>query len=62
MKKRLPKLTLRSESLRLLDHPTIAGAAVTDAPTCPLSCAPTCGVPGTPAHAAAGPTGRACCV
>jgi hypothetical protein len=58
-KNRLPKLTLRSESLRLLDHPTIAGAAATDV-SCAPSCAPTCGIQGAPGRAAA--RTAACCV
>jgi hypothetical protein len=61
MKKRLPKLTLRIESLRRLDAPYVNGMAVTDAKTCPLSCAPTCGNPGTPAQVGRA-SFRACCV
>jgi hypothetical protein len=64
MKKRLPKLTLHFESLRLLDGPSVTGAYATDAATCPLSCAPTCGASGVAARAprAAFTANRQCCV
>ena len=61
MKKRLPKLTLRLESLRLLEGPAISGGQ-TEANTCAPSCAPTCGNPGGPAQAAGLGTLRTCCV
>jgi hypothetical protein len=62
MKKRLPKLTLRLESLRLLDGPAVSGGQ-TEANTCPGSCAPTCGNPPATAQVAARfATARACCV
>jgi hypothetical protein len=66
MKKRLPKLTLSLESLRVLDGPRLAGMALTDAQTCAPSCAPTCGNPGVaPPGFGVGvqaPGSRACCV
>lgn len=63
MKKRLPKLAVRFESLRLLDGPSPAGMAYTDAYTCGTSCAPTCGIsPATTNGAALANTARACCV
>ena len=60
MKKRLPKLTLSFESLRVLDLPT-AGSFYTA--SCPTSCQPTCGNPGYAAgFAAQANTIPACCV
>ena len=55
MKKRLPKLALHLESLRVLDAPGLAGAVVaTQVNTCQTSCAPTCGASPGAAHAAHG--------
>lgn len=62
MKKRLPKLTLRLESLRLLDGPAVSGGQ-TALNTCQTSCQPTCGNPPATTQAAARfATARACCV
>jgi hypothetical protein len=62
MRKAIRKLALHSESLCVLDGSRLAGAAVTQAQTCPASCVPTCGnIPGDAAQAFLN-TRAACCV
>jgi len=66
MKKNGRKLQIKVESLRLLDGPSVFGAA-TDPTVCQTSCQPTCGIqPATTNQAARANaflnSARVCCV
>ncbi len=61
MRKNSKRLALHSESLLVLEAPSLVAAGFATQ-TCPTSCAPTCGNAGLAHRAGLAKTAAACCV